>query len=66
MSFALYMVMREVVPAGIIMIGVRDILFVRPPDGGRTMLAGKGAEGCGTGGRALADPSVTDFRVIPW
>lgn len=65
MSFALYMVMSEVVPAGIIMMGVREILFVKVPAGGRAMLVGKGVEGCGTGGRALADPSVTDLRVIP-
>lgn len=65
MSLTLYMVMRDEVPAGIMIIGVLEMRFGMEPGGGLVGLTGTGAEGCWTGGRAFAEPSVTDFRFMP-
>lgn len=59
------MEMRDEVPAGIMIIGVLEVRFVKLPCAGLAVLAGSGVDGCCTGGRAFADPSVTDFKFIP-
>lgn len=65
MSLTLYMEIREEVPAGIMMMGVLEMRLAMLFCGGLATLVGKGVEGCWTGGRAFADPSVTDFRFMP-
>lgn len=60
------MVMRDEVPAGMMIMGVLEMRLVMLPCGGRAGFTGRGVEGCCcTGGRALADPSVTDFKFMP-
>lgn len=59
------MVMRDEVPAGMIMMGVLEMRFGMLPCDGLAALTGSGVGGCCTGGRAFADPSVTDFKFMP-
>lgn len=63
MSLALIICIREVKAAGIIMIGVRDVLLLlgvgRASDIGREVF-------CSTVFLPVDTPSVTDFRDAPW
>uniref|UniRef100_A0A6B0UM59 Putative secreted protein n=1 Tax=Ixodes ricinus TaxID=34613 RepID=A0A6B0UM59_IXORI len=71
MSFALYMVMSEVVAAGMMMMGVRDTLLGTGRGAGAAAVeegvVGTGAgAGAGATGRLGWVPSVTDLRFMPW
>lgn len=66
MSLTLYIDMREVVAAGMITIGVREVRFCSCPGDCRGGVAGTGFGGIVAGRGIFALPSVTDLRVIPW
>lgn len=57
--------MSDVVAAGMMMIGVRDILFCSCPGDCRGDAAVIGFGGIEAGLGIFALPSVTDFNVIP-
>ena len=65
MSLTLIICISDVVAAGIIMIGVRDVFLLL--GGGRASDIGLGTVlACSTALRPVDTPSVTDLSDVPW
>jgi len=63
MSLTLIICIRDVVAAGMMIIGVRDVLLL---GGGRASVIGRATGRWATVRLPVDTPSVTDFRDVPW